>query len=195
MSDELTLAATIFAVCAGLVLLFQSVRDVQAEEAAELGEGWFRPVGVAKFVLLSTVSVGLYTLYWFWRCWRRYRITEQADIRPFWRTFFMVFWIVTLFSLANEKTEKKWPIWIAMLSTALYFVSYVTAQVGTNQNAPFWQTEAIGSISTLALVPIVMQINRINAPEFLAHRERFSKRDWIALAFGAPFWLALMVAG
>lgn len=190
MEDAILLIPAVLGVGVGCTLLIISVRKVYAEEAAEQGEGWFHPVGVIKFFLLSTVSIGLYSFYWFWRCWRRYRITEEADIRPFLRTFFSVFWIVALFRAANDKTDTKWPIWIAAISTAIIVISSISVQLAFNENIPAWQTEPVVALTTLGYVPLIMQINRINTPELVTQRARFSKLDWYALAFGTPFWFA-----
>lgn len=195
MKDALILLSMIIGVVGGLSILVISVRKVYDEEADQKDDGWFRPVGVTKFVILSTVSVGIYSFYWFWRCWRRYRVTEEADISPFFRTFFVVFWIVALFRAANDKASKKWPVWIAVVSTVVIITSSIMLQVGFRADAPFWQTEPISALSTLGYIPLILQINRINAPELVAQRAQFSRLDWCALACGIPLWVALLMTG
>lgn len=190
MEDALLLIALVLGIGGGSTLFIISVRKVYAEEAAEQGEGWLHPVGVIKFFLLSTISIGLYSLYWFWRCWRRYRITEQADINPFLRTFFAVFWIIALFRSANDKADTKWPVWIAIISTAIIIITSISLQLAFYEGIPPWQTEPVAALTTLGYVPLIMQFNRINTPELVARRARFSKMDWYALAFGTPLWLA-----
>ncbi len=193
MGETLLALVAIFGFCGGIAVLIFSVQQVKREEIDEAGEGWFRPVGLSKFLVLTTVTIGTYSLYWFWRSWRRYWVTEGADIRPFWRTFFSVFWIVSLFQAANEKTETKWPVLVPMIVTAVYLVTNAAVQLGMQENAPFWQTEAVSAISALAFVPLVIQINRVNDPEFVARRSRFSKMDWWALVCGLPLWASLMI--
>jgi hypothetical protein len=193
MQEPLILISLILGIGGGLVLLIISVRKVYDEEATETGQGWFRPVGITKFFLLSTVSLGIYSLYWFWRCWRRYRITEEPDISPFLRTFFSIFWIIALFRAANEKSDTKWPVWIAVVSTIAIIITSIMVQLGYREDAPFWQTEPIAALTILGYVPLVMQINRINAPELVAQCARFSRLDLYALACGVPFWLTLLI--
>lgn len=195
MEEPLILISLILGIGGGLSILFVSVRKVYDEEAADLAEGWFRPVGVTKFFVLSTVSVGLYSFYWFWRCWRRYRTTDEAGISPFFRAFFVVFWIIALFRAANDKAALKWPIWIAVISTVVIIATSIMLQLGFNADAPFWQTEPVSALMTLGYVPLILQINRINVPEFVAKCARFSTLDWCALACGTPFWLTLLLTG
>ena len=193
MEEKLGWGVVIFWITGGIALLVVAVRTVEREEAAGSGEGWFRPVGIAKFFLLTTVTSGLYSLYWFWRCWRRYHITEEADISPFWRAAFVIFYIVSLFRSADEKAKTRWPIWIAAISTVMVLATNIAINLAIRYDTPLWQTEIAGALSTLAFVPLVMQVNRINTPELVGQRARFSTLDWCALAWGAPIWLTTLI--
>ncbi len=193
MAEALSWGAYVFGIVGGIAIVILAVKNVEREEAADVGQGWFRPVGVPKFLLLNTVSIGLYAIYWFWRCWRRHRFTEEADLSPLWRALFAMFYIVSLFRAANDKSAKKWPIWIAVVSTAIIVVTTVASNFAIRDDVPFWQTELVGVLSTVAFVPLVMQINRVNALEFVTERSRFSKLEWYVLVCGTPLWIALML--
>jgi hypothetical protein len=192
MDDPLLIVVSLLGYVAGFVLLIISIRKVNKEEAAGQGEGLFHPVSIIKFFLLSTISLGIYSLYWFWRCWRRYRITEGEDISPFWRAFFSIFWIIPLFRAANDKADTKWPIWIPVVCVVISLITSISLQIAFHENIPTWQTEPVAALATLGYVPLIMQINRINILDLVKKRARFSKLDWCAVVCGTPLWLVLL---
>jgi hypothetical protein len=189
-----TLFALILGVGVGAALLVIAVRDANAKEAAGLDEGWFRPVGALKFVILSMISFNFYAVYWMWRCWRRYRVTEQVVIRPFARAFFMPFWIYQLYRDANDRAEPKAPLWVGGVCTGGYVLFALMAHVGERQGVDTWQVEGVSMIAVMALLPVVRLINRINDPDLVARASRFGAKDWIALGCGLPLWLVITFA-
>jgi len=55
------------------------------------------PVSVAKLVVMSLVTFGLYEIFWFYKNWQLIKLREHSEIRPFWRAFFAIFYCYTLF--------------------------------------------------------------------------------------------------
>ena len=44
-----------------------------------------------KLVVMSTVTLGFYELFWFYANWQRLKRRRHPRISPFWRTFFAIF--------------------------------------------------------------------------------------------------------
>ena len=60
----------------------------------------FYVVSLRKLVLLSIATVGLYSLYWFWRHWKLHKLDRKLDIWPVPRAIFAIFFAHGL----NEKS-------------------------------------------------------------------------------------------
>ena len=179
------------AVVGGSIILIVAVPAVNADEAAGTINGEFRPIGVLKFVVMSVATFNVYIFYWFWRCWRRYRQTENVDISPFWRAFFSIFWVFALFTAARDRAELKKPAWMGIAASILYFLSAVTTTLLENIDAPVAVDIAAVMIGVIVLIPVVQQINLANGPQLVAEGSRFTRLDWAAICCGLPFALLL----
>ena len=136
VDSGLLLFAFGLAVVGGSIILVIAVRAVKATETAGTMTGEFRPIGLFKFVILNAATFNIYSAYWFWRCWRRYRQTEGADISPFWRAFFGIFWLYALFDTARAKAEIKKPVWIGIASSIGYFLSSLISTFTEQTDTP-----------------------------------------------------------
>ncbi len=178
----------------GFGLLYFSARDaIASEEAGTLQGVMMSPVGIFKFLILATVTSGLYSLYWFWRCWRRYFFAENVIISPFWRMFFPVIWFYPLFRAARDKSPQKWPLWLGVACTIVYLIGSVIVTLGLSGSEPQWQIEIVAFISTLTIVPIIQMVNAANTPETVNEASGMKGRDWLAIMFGFPVWITLVL--
>lgn len=59
-------------------------------------EPLFLHISVARLVLLSIASVGLYEAYWIYKNWKNIKDREGLDITPFWRGIFGIFYCHSL---------------------------------------------------------------------------------------------------
>lgn len=60
-----------------------------------------------KFILLSILSFSIYELVWFYRNWKFFKEKEKLDISPFWRAWFAIFFINSLFKKMLEYAKKE----------------------------------------------------------------------------------------
>ena len=54
-------------------------------------------ISLTRLILLAILTSGLYQLYWFYRNWQAIKKAEQRNIWPFWRAFFWIFFLYSLF--------------------------------------------------------------------------------------------------
>src|SRR5258708_1698326 len=52
---------------------------------SQTGEPLFFSVSLLKLLVMSTVTLGLYDLYWFYKNWTFVKERTARDISPFWR--------------------------------------------------------------------------------------------------------------
>jgi hypothetical protein len=122
-----------------------------------------RVIPVWKFAFFSVASLGLYELYWSYKSWKFFKEKDNLDISPFWRTFFITFFIWSLFNryscmLKEEGYQISYPVsllvffWIGMnltnisessigLITLLSFHAFVPILNATNA---YWEQKFPG---------------------------------------------------
>lgn len=87
----------------------------------------YHPVPVARFVLCSIASMGVYHLYWFYRMWDSIRRRDRSNIWPFWRMVFAPIW--TFFLVRDVERTVGVRNSQALVVTVLYVVLSVAGQL------------------------------------------------------------------
>jgi hypothetical protein len=176
----------------GGMLLYLSVKQLQKAEDADEVTGVLRPIGLAKFTVMVICTSGMYSAYWMWRCWRRYRQTEGVDILPFWRAVFEIFWIYPLFTAAREKSERQFHIAVGILVLLAVILSGIFTSMAEMKEWPFVAKLAVNAITPLLILPVVIQVNRANSAESIAQNSAFRPVHWIAMICGLTFTILIM---
>ncbi len=70
-----------------------------------LSEADFYVVSFKKFLILTVATLGLYSVYWFWKHWTLYRQASGDNIWPVPRAIFSIFFTHSLFGKINERAE------------------------------------------------------------------------------------------
>jgi transglutaminase-like putative cysteine protease len=177
----------------GIALLFVRVKQIKAEEASETDGGTLCPVGLVKFSVLSISTMGIYSVFWFWRCWRQLWHVEALQIQPFWRAFFGGFWIFALFDAARERANYKMASWIGVTIMILYLLSGVIGYLAESDETPLLVHIAITVLSAIILLPIVKQVNAANSPVLVAQFSQFRPIHWIVVALSLPLTGSMMM--
>lgn len=106
----------------------------EQEHDADSAEMKFYVVSQQKLLIMFLGTFGMYVVYWFYRHWSEYKQSAQADLWPIMRGIFTIFFTHSLFSLFEEKYEKKTgeaPKSINHLAT-IYVVFAVGCQIMQN---------------------------------------------------------------
>lgn len=112
-------------------------------------------VALAKFVVMSIVTFGLYDLYWMYQQWKRLKIRTMDDLSPFWRTFFAPLWGFLLFwNIRGDAIKQGVSINWGSGSLGL---AYLVLNVLWRLPDPWWL------ISLLSFVPIIPPVRAITA--------------------------------
>ncbi len=117
----------------------------------------FYCVSTLKFSILSLLTFGAYSIFWFYKNWSRYKEYSKDDLSPFWRA---VFSPLFCFALANKvnfvsrETNLDQQLESAPLA-GLYFVFMMVSRLPD----PYW---LISVFAFLPLLAIVKQIRRIH---------------------------------
>jgi hypothetical protein len=155
------------------------------------GQPVFFPVSPLKLVVLSTVTFGIYELYWFYRNWKFIKERTGSDIMPFWRAFFAVLFCYSCFSQVRGVATSRG---IAFPSSAgLLAVVWIALTLAWRLPDPYW---FICWLTPLVLLPVQNVVNRLNMGVAPNHNPnaRFSGWNIVATVVGGIL-LVLVIIG
>lgn len=162
----------------------------------------FYVVSTAKVIVLSIVTFGLYTLYWFWRHWKLHKIDRKLDIWPVPRAVFSIFFAHTLNSEIDHRItrNRERHRWSPGLWATVYVVAVIASRIANRVPETIVSAE-------MALVTSMAAVFAITASLFHAQRaaniasgdpqarsnNRFTAANWVWIVLGGLFWLLLAI--
>jgi hypothetical protein len=151
---------------------------------------WF-VVGPAKLVVMSTVTLGIYQVFWFYKHWRQVRDVHGEDIWPVPRAIFSVFFCFPLFRRLEDEAALRGQV--DAPSPALHAVAFFLLTLASRLPDPWW---LLTFASVLPLVPIQRAASAIalHAAPGTDPNTTFSGLNWVGIVVGGLF-LFLAVFG
>ena len=134
------------------------------------GQPAFFAVSPLKLIVMSTATLGIYELYWFYKNWKLIKQRTESNIMPFWRAFFGVIFCYSCFREVKEVATSRgisFP-WSPGLLAAGWILLTLTWRLPD----PYW---FVCCLSPLVLVPVQNVVSRLNA-----WRPRASRRAAVA---------------
>ena len=111
----------------------------------------YAPVSVSKFVVLGLVTWGVYSIVWFYRCWRYAKARDGSDIWPSVRAIFNP---ITYYMLLSDLRERE-----SYEISVVFALAYFLLESLWRLPDPYW---LISLLAFLALLPAVQAINDLN---------------------------------
>lgn len=148
----------------------------------------FFAVSLFKLLVLSTCTLLLYQLYWFYRNWQLIRMRERSSVSPALRTLFAILFCYACFKRIRKAGVEGGiapPLQAGLLAAA--WTAAVLAQYLPGPGA------LVSLAAVLILLPVQSQANRINAAVAPGHDRNagFSVWNWLAIV---PGWLLVLLA-
>jgi hypothetical protein len=163
----------------------------------------FYIVSERKYLLLFFATIGMYSLYWFWRHWTLHKIDKKLEIWPVPRAVFQIFFAHSLNREIDYLLERKQQrfTWSPNALATVFVVFTIISNIADRLS---WR--GIGSpysdlVSLSTLLPVGYCLLRTQRaanlacgdPEAVANR-RLTAANYLWLTLGALFW-ALIVLG
>ncbi|VUD58452.1 hypothetical protein TDB9533_02426 [Thalassocella blandensis] len=172
------------------------------EEDASLNQEFY-VVGITKFFVLFIATLGIYSIYWFYRNWKLYRRRNNEDIWPVARGIFSIFFAHSLFNnveavIDNKKLEYSWsPNTIATFYVLLTIVNRIFDRL-MEQERWFPYTEMVSFL----LIPIIgfilsraqKAINISQDDPLGATNAKFTLANYLWCIPGIVFWVVITVS-
>lgn len=165
--------------------------------SATQSEALFLHIPVARLILLSIASCGIYEAYWLYKNWRFIKEREGLDIRPFWRGIFGVFFCHSLLKKIYADKEARALLEPSFspggLATGWVILVILANLIG---RAPGIAASIIAFVmpSYLCLVPVQNYINSVTkkrwpSPSYYG----WSSGHILCLVIGIIFWALVLV--
>lgn len=148
----------------------------------------FFPVSQSKLLVLSLCTLGLYQFYWLYQNWKLVRDRSNADISPFWRAVFSIFYCYRLFDLIRHHRAE---LPSAKLAAGPLATAWIVSILSYTLPAPYW---LLGFSGILFLLPVQQAVNSLNQAVAPAHdpNSRFIAWNWVAVVLGLSLlWVAI----
>lgn len=171
--------------------------DANDEESYE-----FYVVGTTKFAVLFLATFGVYSVYWFYRNWKLYKIRNNEDIYPVMRGIFSIFFAHTLFEYINVAIENKSLThrWSPGLLATLYILFAIAGGVldrfsGKEVGSPYTD---VGSFFTMfitcfILVKVQTAINLSQGVQNSSVNSKFTLANYLWCLPGLVLWVFAIV--
>ncbi|MCR4330213.1 MAG: trypsin-like peptidase domain-containing protein [Candidatus Roizmanbacteria bacterium] len=143
-------------------------------------------ISISKLIVLSTVTLGLYDIYWFYKQWKSLKAERDLKVTPLARAFFSILTSYYLFrevSKAIKSIDKTRGLEAGTLATA-YFILVLLYKLPE----PYWW---LSTLSVLPLIPIQNTINEYWRKKY--HDKivpsKFGTWNWVWTIIGGVFIL------
>lgn len=166
--------------------------ETVAEQPSE-----FYVVSPAKLMTLAILTFGLYFYYWSFKNWSLYKKSTQADIWPWARGIFCIFFIHQLYRRANAKIRgsgrthewdyEQWATVFVVLTVGANVLNAVAKRVDAFAFLAGWLVLAI-PLRAYVVSRCQPMINvAANDPQALSN-SRFTVWNYLFMAPGALLW-------
>jgi len=154
------------------------------------GQPIFFPVSPLKLVVMSTVTLGIYELYWFYKNWKLIKQRTDSNIMPFWRAFFGVLFCYSCFKEIKDVATPRGILFPS--SPGLIATGWIILKLSLKLPDPYW---FVCWLTPLLLVPIQNVINRLNAVVAPNHNpnSRFSGWNIAGTVIGGIVFVLIII--
>jgi hypothetical protein len=150
----------------------------------------FFAVSLLKLTVLSLCTFGIYEAFWLYWNWRIIKRREGTNISPFWRAFFIFFYVYPLFKKIDGQAEalRLRPSIPAVFLTVVWIViSFLWLLPDPYSLLSF--------LTFAPLLPVQALANRVNAVAAPDHdpNRRFTVWNWVAIVVGGALLILVIV--
>ncbi len=152
----------------------------------------FYPVDPTKFLVLSVLTLGIFPLYWMYKCWQFVKKRDQSTIMPVARAIFSFVWFYPLAKqilLINKEQLSKRDHALILLLTVIFIASVI---ISYSQNI---YTLLALAMEILCIFFLALKVNQHNPVRSVSYQHNSQWRVRHAIA-GLPLslYLAFYVA-
>ena len=157
--------------------------EAMTESPADLT---FFTTSTLKLAVMSTCTLGIYELYWFYKNWVLIKERTGDSIMPFWRAFFAPLWAYSCFK--EIKTSANLNNVHETLSIGLLAIVYFILQASWRLPDPYWLVSYISFAFLIPVNSVALEINRKMSANF-KNNDSFSGWNWVGIILGGMVFI------
>jgi hypothetical protein len=150
---------------------------------------WFA-VGIPKLIVMSTLTLGIYEVYWLYKHWRR--VADRGeDVQPLARAIFAVLFCHGLFARVRDSAAENG---LALRAPVLLLtIGFIVLTLSARLPEPYW---LVSMLSVLPLAHVQVAANQVSARLTPSHdrNTRLRGANWAAVGIGGLSWLLILAA-
>jgi hypothetical protein len=151
----------------------------------------FFPVSVLKLVVMSTVTLGFYEVFWFYKNWKLIKSRNSSNIIPIARAIFSGIFFYPLIKEIKDSANSRGTS--ANYSPFLLTLIWIGLIVSARLPDPYW---LVTMLSVLVMIPVQKTVNQLNyhvVPEHNPNSD-FSAWNIVGIVLGGML-LVLAIIG
>ena len=172
----------------------QEPLDHQPDWFKKDDEGNTMPIEVPtenQFILLSVLTIGLYPIWWMYKCWLYFQEKEQVRLYPVFRAIFSIVFLFGLFnrikSLAQQNGEE------VNFSPLFLFLGYIAIALTGYLPEPYFLFAFFGYLLLLPPYRTFYQALRAGKTFTVQWQNNFNQRQQALVLFGGFLWLIMII--
>ncbi|MBK8286882.1 MAG: hypothetical protein IPK97_19570 [Ahniella sp.] len=159
----------------------------------------FYVVSSLKFHLLFFLTMGFYSVYWFYRHWKAWKSHSREDLWPVPRAIFNIFFVHALFGLF-VRAGMSWQPWKGLVWATVYVVAAIASNFVDAFPMVTQGWRDLGSLAFLIIMGIALANGQQGANEACGDSEgvrnaHFSVANIVWMVIGSIFWLFVLLSG
>ncbi len=162
----------------------------------------FYVVGAKKFIVLFMMTMGFYSVYWFYKNWQQYKLEHDDDSWPVARAIFSIFFVHSLFSAVESRLNnlKRNYVWSPQLLALVYIVLVVINRISERMSIKEFG-EPYVDIAPLLTIPLIgyvlyqaqMAINEACNDVEGDSNNHFTGLNYAWMTLGALLWVMMLL--
>jgi hypothetical protein len=152
----------------------------------------FFSVSGLKLVVMSTVTFGIYELYWLYRHWRAVREHfGRSDIMPFWRAFFGFFFCYQLFKTVKDTADSHGVP--SRFSPGLLAVAWIALTLCWKLPDPFWLIDVFAVLPLLTVQRAINSLHSQLPTTDYDHNRKFTAANIVGIVVGGLLFVLAII--
>ncbi len=149
---------------------------------------------IAKVIVFHFVTLGFFEMYWMYRQWCGIRDLDRVRIRPFWRAWFAIFFVHSLF---NDVNQRSWQMQLPKVSAGVFAGMYALGILASNSSTLTNDALLLLIMELLKLIPVVVVQLAMN--RHIQHCDpdadmntKIGAGEVVVVSLGVAFWAAIL---
>lgn len=162
----------------------------------------FYVVSIRKFTLLFFLTLGIYSVFWFYKNWKEFKLFHDFSIWPVPRAIFSIFFVIQLFSYVKERLQINQSSYsFDAKGLGIAYIVFAVIDKGLSRLSYRNDESIVYDLLSIALLPVVYVIllkaqkainHAVNDPDG-SQNDSFTAANYVWMILGGILWLLVIL--